>query len=508
MNETRSNIRRMDWRGLLLILGMALIGVVSFQGSRGIYETTEGRYSECARETMATGDYDDPVLNGQLHWTKPPLTYLSIMAGLRVFGLNPWGARAYLMVALILAAGAVWLTGFSIWGAGAGRWAGVVFITSPVILTGVAQVVSADMLTVLWVAGALAGFWHGYARRSPVALLAMWVCLGLGLLTKGPPAMLVPAVSLPIAWWLLRRDADTWRPPRWTLWAGFALFVAVGLGWYVVEAEQTRGLISYWIGDELVGRNLRDEFHRNPGFGFVLGVYLPILLLGSGVWLPLVLFRGRPLKSWWPAGATDSGWNRAACGALAGGVAIPFAVFAISTSKLPLYLAPLFVPLALILGRRVELLISQGRLRASTARICAGVALGLLVAAKAGMAFVEKPKDMTRLAAALGPVLARDGAPALYTATGRYQNGLEFQLDRRIEFIQPEDLYRHLVERRQAGEDPRYVMTRRNWERYAPRFPGSGWRQESLGRDWLYIRYEPAGVPPEIPAPPEPVVPE
>ena len=94
MIETRSNIQRMDWRGLLLILGMAFVGVVSFQGSRGIYETTEGRYSECARETMATGNYDDPVLNGQPHWTKPPLTYLSIMAGLRAFGLNPWGARA------------------------------------------------------------------------------------------------------------------------------------------------------------------------------------------------------------------------------------------------------------------------------------------------------------------------------------------------------------------------------------------------------------------------------
>ena len=58
---------RLDWRGLLLVGGLALAGTVAFQGSRGLFETTEGRYAECARETMASGDYDDPILNGQPH---------------------------------------------------------------------------------------------------------------------------------------------------------------------------------------------------------------------------------------------------------------------------------------------------------------------------------------------------------------------------------------------------------------------------------------------------------
>lgn len=465
------------------MIGIAFAGAVSFQGSRGLYETTEGRYAECARETMASGDFDDPILNGQPHWTKPPLTYMAIMAGTRALGNTAWGARAYLVLAMVLAAGAIWLAGTSIWGPKAGLWAGLVFSTSP-FMAGAAGVVSADLLTTLWVAAAMAAFWHGYARRSPFPLLAMWAFLGLGFMTKGPPALLVPAASLPVAGLLLRR-AGTWKVPAGLPWAGLVLFLLLGAGWYVAEAKHTPGLLSYWLGEELVGRNVSGEFHRNPGLRFAFTMYLPILLLGTGPWLPLVLWRGRPLKNGWPKDDAPV-WSKAAGWSLLAGVAIPFAVFSLSTSKLPLYLVPLFVPLSLILGRRIDVLIARGRLQARTARIAAGGFLVLIVAGKGILAHIDKPKDMTRLAAALEPVLARDGNPPLYTATGRYLNGLEFHLDRRIEFIQPEEIFGHMADRLKSGEDPRYVMTKRNWKRVSAGAP-VGLRPESLGRHWLFL---------------------
>lgn len=488
-----------DWRGLLLVGGLAFAGAVSFQGSRGLFETTEGRYAECARETMATGDYDDPILNGQPHWTKPPLTYMSIMASMRAFGTSPWGVRAYLVAAMALAAGAVWLAGVSIWGPKAGLWAGLVFATSP-IMAGTASVVSADLLTTLWVAAALAAFWHGYAHRSPVALLAMWVFLGLGFITKGPPALLVPAISLPVAGLLLRRGGAG-RPPSWLSWAGLGLFLLVGVLWYVEEAKHTPGLLGYWLGQELVGRNLSGEFHRNPGLRYAVIMYLPILLLGTGPWLPLVVLRGRPLADWRRAPDAPVGaW--AARGSLVAGVAIPFAVFSLSRSKLPLYLAPLFVPLSLVLGRMLDVLISQGRVRQRTAKILAGTFLALIIACKGILAFMDSPKDMTRLAAALAPVLEQESDHSLYTATGRHLNGLEFHLDRRIEFIQPGDVFVHLEERVKSGESPRYVISKRNWARVAG--AAGSLRAESLGRHWnLLAPLEADGGRQPVPAKPE-----
>ena len=475
---------RPGWRGLLLVAGVALVGAVSFQGSRGLYETTEGRYAECARETMASGDYLDPILNGQPHWTKPPLTYVAIMAGLRTFGHSPWGVRAYLVAAMVLAAGAIWWTGTSIWGPKAGLWAGLVFATSPV-MAGTAHVVSADMLTVLWVALAVAAFWHGHARRSPVSLLAMWLFLGLGFMTKGPPALLVPAASLPVAAVLLRRDGAE-RPPSWLSWAGLGLFLLVGGLWYVEEAAHTPGLLAYWLGDELVGRNVSGEFHRNPGFRYVFTAYLPLLLLGTGPWLPLVLRRGRPLKEWGRTATDPAGATPAARLSLWAGVAIPFAVFALSRSKMPLYLAPLFVPLSLVVGRRLDVLIAQGRVPARTAVLWAGLLLALIVAGKGIKAQAEARQDMTRLAAALAPVLERDGHPPLYTATGRPLNGLEFHLDRRIESVPPRDLFAHMEERIRAGEAPRYVVAKLRWEQAAGAAAGE-MPQVSLGPHWLLL---------------------
>ena len=491
--------RRFDWRGLLLVGGLAFAGAISFQGSRGIYQTTEGRYAECARETMASGDYDDPILNGQPHWTKPPLTYMAIMAGMRAFGPSPWGVRAYLVVALVLAAGAVWLAGTSIRGPETGLWSGLAFATSPFV-AGAANVVSSDLLTTLWVAAAFAAFWHGRVRRSPVSCLAMWVFLGLGFLTKGPPALLVPAASLPIAAYLLRREEGR-RFPFWLSWAGLGLFLLVGVLWYLDKAAQTPGLLAYWLGHELVGRNVGGEFNRSPGILPDFTMYLPILLVGAGPWPPLVLLRGRPLRDGWATSQDRPAVVRAARVSLAAGVAIPFVVFSLSRSKMPLYLLPVFVPLSLALGRMLAALIDQGRVRSRTAKTLAGATLALVIAGKGIFARVDSPKDMTRLAAALAPVLEHESGRPLFTVTGRYLNGLEFHLDRPIEFIRPGDLFAHLADQIAQGKSPRYLVSNRNWARMAA-VPPVPLRSEAIGRHWLLLA--PRDEPNAAPQPPEP----
>ena len=484
MSCTPSSIRRFDWRGFLLVGGFALVGAVSFQGSRGIFQTTEGRYAECARETMASGDYDDPILNGQPHWTKPPLTYVAIMGGIRAFGLSPWGARAYLVPALVLSALAVWLAGTFIWGRITGFWAGLVFATSPFVV-GAANVVSSDVLTTLWVALAFAAFWHGHARHSPLSILAMWVFLGLGFLTKGPPALLIPAACLPLAGIRLRREGNG-RFMSWLAVVGFGLFLLVGVLWYLEEAKQTPGLLAYWFGHELVGRNLGGEFNRNPGILPVFYMYLPILLFGAGPWLPLVVFKGRPLRDWWTAPQDPSAVARAARGSLLAGAAISFAVFSLSRSKLPLYLLPIFVPLALVLGRMIAVLIAQGRVRERAAMTLAGAMVVLIVAGKGIFAHGDSPKDMTRLAAALAPELAKAPGQPFFTATGHYLNGLEFHLDRQIECIRAGDLFAHLADQVAQGKSPRYLVSKRNWGRIRPAAPASV-RPTPLGRHWLLL---------------------
>ena len=71
-----------------LLIAPAFLAAFAFQGSRGLYETSEGCYAECAREMIESGNYLEPTLGYRPHWTKPPMTYWAIAAGIRLAGLK------------------------------------------------------------------------------------------------------------------------------------------------------------------------------------------------------------------------------------------------------------------------------------------------------------------------------------------------------------------------------------------------------------------------------------
>lgn len=473
------------WLSLVLILGIAFVNALAFQGTRGIYETTEGRYAECAREMMLSGRLSEPVLNGNHHWTKPPLTYLAIIGSIRVFGDSLWGLRAYLVIAMMLTVAAVWWAGVVIWGPKAGFWTGLVTATSPFIV-GIANIVATDMLVTLWAALAITAFWHSRARQSRGAAILMWLFLGLGCLTKGPPGVLVPLVLIFCATMFLRRSG-TWRPGAWTTLAGVFVFAIAGFGWYAWKAWQYPGLSSYWIGHELIGRNLSDEFNRNPGIIYVFTNYLPILLFGTGPWLALVIIRGWVGRKGPPlSGLPISTWNGAAQWALLVSVILPFVIFSLSRSKLPLYLAPLFVPLCLLVGRAMDILLQQDRLRWRTTATVAGLLILLIVMGKAVAGIPERVRDMTRLADRLAPILARDPSTSLYLVNKRPVNGLEYHLRRNVEFIAPEELGEHMLKQTPPRLHTLYIAKKKDWDRVAAKIPLAV-RVEEIGPHWVGI---------------------
>lgn len=483
-NGERPAKRPVDWKSLVLVAAMAFVNAAAFQGSRGLYETTEGRYAECARETILSGDWDDPVLDGYPHWSKPPLTYGAIMAGIRLGGNGPWGVRAYLVVAMTLATAAVWWAGVSIWGPAAGRWAGVAFATSPAIAVA-AHSVSADMLVALWAALAIAAFWHARAARSRWAALAAWVFAGLGALTKGPPALLVPVATLGCAALLLRRT-DAWRPPLWVTGTGIVLFLAIGVGWFADEAFEHPGLLAYWFGQELIARNITAEFNRNPSPVFVFSAYVPLLLFGTGPWLAYTLVRWRQGLHRWPwSGANPKSRDGAARWALLAGIVVPFLIFACSRSRLASYLTPLFVPLALLLGRGLERLLARGQIRVRTVHRLAVALLVFIVALKGLAALPESAADMTRLGNRLEPILAGDPATRFVSVGHRPLHGLKFHLQRDVEPLASEDFAQRML--RPPDPHELFLVRAKQWPTLAA-YAGPNTRVYEIGPHWVGIR--------------------
>lgn len=411
------------------IILTALVIALCFQGTRGLYETTEGRYSECAREMVVSGNYLEPTLHFQPHWTKPPLAYWSIAAGLKAFGVNTWGARAMLIPAFLLTVLAVGLTASRMWDGAAGRWAALVYATSlmPAITV---NVVSTDVFLTCAVSLALLGFWTGLRKGGKLPFVLMWAAFGTAFLTKGFPGLLpLPGV---IAAWSAARRSDGKTPSLFHP-LGLAVFVLVGLGWYLYEARLHPGLLSYWLGYETLSRmtDTSGEFH-NSGLTAALTIYGPVLLFGTLPWCPLAL-------PWKRLFGGKGALRKAIVSCdprrifLLGTFAIPLILFCVARSKLPLYLLPLFIPLSLAAGRGLAQAVKEGRRRGGRL-LWAALAVMVFVVTLKGLAgyAVENSGDMKRLYERIDRTLQEQGIPpeALAVLSGRKLYGLDFYANR------------------------------------------------------------------------------
>jgi 4-amino-4-deoxy-L-arabinose transferase len=59
------------WSSFWMLLMLTAFLAVMFQGTRGLYESTGGRYAECAREMLVRSNFLEPTLDFRAHWTKP-----------------------------------------------------------------------------------------------------------------------------------------------------------------------------------------------------------------------------------------------------------------------------------------------------------------------------------------------------------------------------------------------------------------------------------------------------
>lgn len=406
---------------LLLVFLAGLVGL-GFQGTRGLFETSEGRYAECAREMVQSGDYLHPTLNHRPHWTKPPLTYWVIAGGLNLLGMNEWGARAGHALAFIVTALLVAGIGRTLYDAPTGLAAGLIFATSPLPSLG-AFSLTTDMILTLWETAAMLAY-AGSVRaalpgRQQWYVRLFWLFLGLGFLTKGPPALL-PLV--PVLIWNRRQSQ-----PRPRLWdpAGLAAFAAAGFSWYAVVCLQTPGLWRVFLGQEIVDRVTSDAVHNHAWYK-APSVYLPPAALGLGLWSVMGfaavarrrLYHWRVLRAEFRAGTPGA--------LLLLWFAIPMAVFACATSKLQLYILPLAVPLALAvargLTRRETASPGLPRWVPAAAAACALT----LVGAKAVAAYVPNKHDMRRLARQCAALESRPAQTVVFDHSKMY--GLQFYL--------------------------------------------------------------------------------
>lgn len=358
----------------LAALAWAFIGL----GARPLAVPSEARYAEAAREMLELGDAWTPHYGGRPHLTKPPGTYWAIAGGIVLFGPTPWGVRAAAGLAF-----AAWiLAAFGIARLYTGTREGGVFAalclaTAPMAYIG-SSVSTSDVflasctgLALFLLARALA---EPELRRRSMRLF--WTLLGVGMFIKGPPALL-PLVGLAFAWSFRVRPRRGERPfdPL-----GLALFLFVGLGWYVGQflADPQGFALVAWR--ETVERVSSENLRRNGP------VYMPLatLFVGTLPWIFWLLAGQGPRRD-----ASRPIGRMLTSFALAG-----LLVFTLSASRMPLYTMPLTIAVCVLAGARVAASWGRGVGRRALVAACGLViATGLLAARLGGDALPAYPHE-------------------------------------------------------------------------------------------------------------------
>ncbi|MBT9394548.1 glycosyltransferase family 39 protein [Hymenobacter sp. NST-14] len=334
--------RRWLWL-FLLVLG----GAFAWQlGSWGPLESSEARYAEIGREMLTGQDWLHPRLLGIYHFHKPPLTYWLTAAGLGLFGVNTVGVRLLPVLAVLGQVGLMYALALLLFQQDRARAlaAAVIYGTLPVVLIAALNVTTDAYLATLELA-ATYGILRYYASGGARWLYLFWLGLGLAFLTKGPVGFLLPLMAVIST--RFRTEKAVPRPFTVHHALGFALFVGVGLSWYLYLMAENPAFIRYFLVEHTVERFANAAtFNRSKPWWF----YLVLAPATSLPWAVALVVRA--VRTPWAT--VPRQWRNV----LIFWVLVPLLFFSLSKSKLLLYVLPVFPGVVLLtvyyLGRCTE----------------------------------------------------------------------------------------------------------------------------------------------------------
>ena len=309
---------------------------------------------------LARGDYVSTWLDGQPRFDKPILIYWLQAASVTLFGAGEFAFR--LPSAL---AATAWIAAIAVFarerieagaggggaqgsGAGGGAVGGapdtgyaagfIAATTAGVTVIGRGAI--ADALLNLFLALSMFDIMRYAADGQPRQRRRVFLWIGLGLLTKGPVALLVPAAASCLGFALQRRLGDWWRALRDPV--GWAILLAVSAPWYLLEyARRGDAFLAGFFMRHNIERFMAPLQGHDGGILYYVPALLLILLPWSGLFLAMLpgLWRRRRAC----AGSDAFLWSW---------FLFVFVFFSLAGTKLPHYLLYGVTPLFILMARQ------------------------------------------------------------------------------------------------------------------------------------------------------------
>jgi 4-amino-4-deoxy-L-arabinose transferase-like glycosyltransferase len=194
-------------RAFFIVLAFAAL---MFLGDIWIYKEfvrAESYFALGSRLMIEQGDWLMPHAPDELPLNKPPLTYWLIGIVYKLFGANYGSARLPSVLAALLVLAIVYALGVRLNGKRAGLIS-VAMLASSFLFLSFARMAMSDMLLTLCVTASLACFTLVLSNRGSLSALLGYVALALGVLAKGPVALVLVALPIGFEMGFRRSKAD------------------------------------------------------------------------------------------------------------------------------------------------------------------------------------------------------------------------------------------------------------------------------------------------------------
>jgi 4-amino-4-deoxy-L-arabinose transferase-like glycosyltransferase len=376
---------------LIALLCLAAVPYFTRLGASSLWDSNEAFYTETPREMIESGDLVNPSFNFQPRFNKPPLSYWIVSAFYKLFGVSATSERLAIAALAIMMLAIAFTLGRLLYSTEAGLYAAIALAIAPRFLM-FSRRIMIDVAIAMLMAAILAFFALAESRPAERKryLILMYVAAGLGVMTKGPVAVALPAIAF-VIYLALHRELRRLREMMLPL--GALIVAAIVSPWYLAIYEQHGWhYISTFILKDNLSRYTQPVWGPRRGYFFyvpvIIGDMFPwslffIAALLTGAWRWLKSSKQLSLEQ---AGSLNLRLQRLCLI----WVAVIVIFFSFSQNKEDLYILPIYPAVAAVVGAYLA-----RALRDDSAKIISqwvrwtAAALGLLLAATgAGILYV------------------------------------------------------------------------------------------------------------------------
>ncbi|MGE1172990.1 lipid IV(A) 4-amino-4-deoxy-L-arabinosyltransferase [Pseudomonas sp. BW7P1] len=335
---------------LPLLIGLLLLAYLLPLGTHGLWIPDETRYAQISQDMLLSGNWVSPHFMGLRYFEKPIAGYWMIALGQELFGQNLFGVRFASALSTGLSVLLCFLVARRLWNEPSKSFICALLYMSFTVVAGQAGYANLDPQFTFWVNLSLVALWFAVDSHSTRQRVISWAVLGLacgmGFMTKGFLAWLLPVlIALPWMLWQKR-----WR--ELLIYGPVAVVVAivVSLPWVLAVHSQEPDYWRFFFWHEHIRRFAGDDAQHDAPWWF----YLPLLVAFSLPWVGMLV---PAFKQAWQT-RTQPG-----IAFLLLWLVMPLAFFSTANGKLPTYILPCLLPLALLLGHALadRLRLEQGR---------------------------------------------------------------------------------------------------------------------------------------------------